>query len=379
MRIFLSILLLIINPVYANIEFLAISDIHYGDNIITKDGADTDPILLNKALNEFSRLSENVNFILALGDFPEHSLLYLVKKPSYLKTVFHGLYQANKSHKPMFYITGNNDSLQGNALSFSWENKSPLTYATDWQGSCAYCEGLIIDKTHMKDGGYYSSYLTPNNKDVQLIALNSIQFMKLSFYMRQYPNQKKDALEQLHWLKKQLSTHHAKQLLIAMHTPPGLDYKGHMLWHKAYLKEFIKVLADTHKNYQQISLLTSHTHMDEIRKIQLNDGTRIYAYATPSVSPSHHNNPSMKVFNLNAELQLQDYTTYYTTNYSQWTNDQYAAKKDIFPECKNSALATCFNNYGNHFICKRLVKGRFYGVKSLRVNGDVCGITYPVN
>ena len=379
MRIALLILFLIIKPTYADIHFLSISDIHYGDKIVTKDGTDTNQTLLKEALKKFTQLTNNVDFVLTLGDHPAHSVFYSEKKQGYIKTVFHGLYQANKSHKPMFYITGNNDSLQGNALPFSWKGQSPLTLANDWQGACAHCKGLMIDGTHLQDKGYYSSYVIPGNQDIVLIALNSVQFMKTPFYMPQYPDQNKDALQQLHWLETQLTTHQAKQLLIAMHAPPGKDYKDHALWHEAYLKEFINVLNRTHQHYQQISLFISHTHMDDIRKIKLKDGTPIYAYATPSVSPSHHNNPAMKIFNLNTKLQLQDYTTYYTTSYSEWDKDHYSARKDIFPQCRSAALATCFNSYPNDFICKRLREGQFYGVKSPRVNSAVCGVTYPVN
>lgn len=379
MRFFLLILCFIINPTYANIHFLSISDIHYGENIVTKAGTDTNQALLKQALDQFSRLAKKVDFVLTLGDFPAHSIFYKKKNLGYLKTVFHALYQANTRHKPMFYITGNNDSPQGNALAFSWKGESPLTFAEDWQGACAYCKGLMIDKTHMHSKGYYSSYVLPNNQDIILIALNSIQFMKVPLYMRQYPNQDRDAYQQLHWLEKQLTTHHAKQLLIAMHTPPGKNYQDRPLWHEAYLKEFINILNHTHRNDQQISLLIAHTHMDELRKIKLPDGTNIYAFAIPSVSPSHHNNPSMKVFDLNAKLEMQDYTTYYTTNYAKWSGDQYSASDDIFPQCRHLALVACFNQYSNNTICKGLQDGEFYGVKNSRVNGAVCRVTYPVN
>ncbi len=380
MRIFFLALLLIIQPAYANIHFLSISDIHYGENIVTKDGTDTNKTLLTKALDQFSQLVKKVDFVLFLGDLPAHSVLYSTKSTAYLKTVFHALYQANKSDKPMFYITGNNDSPRGNYLPFSWKGESPLTFANDWQGACAHCEGLIIDGTHMQDKGYYSSYVIPGNQDIILIALNTVQFANTPFYRSEYPNQDRDALPQLHWLDEQLKTHPAKQVLIAMHIPPGKNYKGRALWREAYTKQFINILNHTLPKYEQITLLTSHTHMDDIRKIKLKDGTAIYAYATPSVSPSNHNNPSMKVFELNARLQLQDYVTYYTTSYTEWTNDHYQAKKDIFPQCQTKEpMENCLNHYNNIHLCNALNKGQFYGSKSPRVDGSVCGVTYPVN
>ena len=97
------------------------------------------------------------------------------------------------SLKPMFYITGNNDSLAGNYQPFELEGKSPLNFAQDWTGACVHCKGLIIDGTHMHHSGYYSSYVMPHNKDIILIALNSTQWVQTPMLAARYPNQDKDA------------------------------------------------------------------------------------------------------------------------------------------------------------------------------------------
>jgi alkaline phosphatase D len=373
------ILCFLIPASYADVRFLVISDFHYDPANNPNAGLDTSKTLLDSSFKKFNELSNKVDFILTLGDFPTHGLISSARHNDDIETIFHGLYQADKPGHPIFYITGNNDSPSGNYQPFSWGNSSPLTLAKDWQGACAYCEGLVINKIHMKDKGYYSSYVHLGNKNIILIALNTIQFAKLPFYQRPYTNQSKDALQQLQWLKSQLQKHSAKQLLIAMHIPPGTDYKGYPLWHEDYLKKFITLLNRYQQNYRQITLLTAHTHMDDVRKIHLNNGRTIYAYATPSISQLHHNNPGMKIFDLAPNLKLKDYTTFYTITDNHWGNQSYQALKNIFPKCHSASLASCLNTLTTDSFCKIFRDGLFYGVKSQRVDSSVCKLTFLVN
>lgn len=380
MRAFLfSWFLFTITLSHAEISFLSIADIHYGINNTPGDGKDTDSILLKEALKKMATLSRNVDFILALGDLPTHSFWKNPEKKASLETVFHGLYQADRKAIPMFYIAGNNDSLNGNYQPFSSPAKSPLTFANDWQGACVYCDELLIDGSHMEDKGYYSSYVIADNKDIILIALNSIPFNKTPFFLPKYPNQNKDALTELQWLDKELQTHSAKQVLIAMHIPPGHNYHGKPTWYDIYLNQFINILDHALPRYGQISLLTAHTHMDDIRKIQLKNGQAIYTYATPSISRIHHNNPGIKIFALDSNLKIKDYTTYYTLEDAHWGQAHYQAMKDIFKDCLSPTLSHCLNELERKTVCLKLNQGEFYGVKSPRVDGSVCDLTYPVN
>jgi hypothetical protein len=380
MRAFLfSWLLFTITYSHAEISFLTIADIHFGINNTSGDGKDTDSILFKEALNKLTTLSKNVDFILALGDLPTHSFWKTPEKETSLETVFHGLYQADTTAIPMFFIAGNNDSLNGNYQPFSSPAKSPLTLAHDWQGACVYCEALLIDGSHMEDKGYYSSYVIPGNKDIILIALNSIPFSKTPFFLPKYPNQDKDAIAELQWLEQELQTHSAKQLLIAMHIPPGHHYNGKPIWYDLYLNQFINILDHAFPRYGQISLLTAHTHMDDIRKIELQNGPPIYAYSTPSISRIHRNNPGIKIFTLNSNHKIKDYTTYYTLKDAQWGQAHYQAMKDIFNDCLSPTLSHCLNELEGKAVCLKLNQGRFYGVKSPRVDCSVCELTYPIN
>lgn len=379
---YLITLLLLNHPLLADVRFLSIADTHYGIDNKSGDGQDTDPILLSTTMSKFSLLTKQVDFIITLGDFPQHMLWNSYKKEEFIKTVFHRLYQADRKNVPMFYVFGNNDSLFGNYQPFSWNGKSPLTLATEWQGACTHCEGLIIDGSHMEDEGYYSSYVLPRNKEILLIVLNSSQFAKVPFFASKYPNQKKDAAKQLLWLEKQLSNNSAKQLLIAMHIPPGTTYKGGKTWQEPYLEQFIHLLNQAYPRFGQISLLTAHTHMDDIRKIRLNNGRTIYTYSTPSISRMHHNYPAMKIFDINSKMELQDYTTYYTTENQRWTNDHYSAIKgtnSIFPKCHNQTIAHCLDALSEASVYIAFNSGQFYGSKSAHVDNSACKLTYPIN
>jgi len=381
--IYFFLVFIFIHPACADVKFLTITDIHYGPHNPPGNGHDTGKKLLGSALNKFSQLANEVDFIITLGDFPTHSFSSSNQKQQNITLIFQNLYQSNTTKKPMFYVTGNNDSLLGDYMPFSNNTKSLLSLAKDWDGSCIHCDGLMVDKTHMDEHGYYSTYVIPGNKDILLIALNSTQFAKTPFYIRQYPDQMHDAMIQLQWLAHQLKTQHAKQLLIAMHIPPGINYQGKKLWKDAYLEKFIELLKTYHHRYGQVTLLAAHEHMDNIRKIRLDKNMSIYSFSTPGISRLHLNNPGMKIFKLNSKFKLINFTTYYTTTDDHWREEQYQAvsnKNSLFPQCsKKSNLSDCLDSLSDELVCKVFQDGMFYGVKSPDVDNSVCQLTYPVN
>jgi alkaline phosphatase D len=357
------------------------SDIHYGAHNKSEEGQDTGLEFLNITLKKMKRLESQVDFILNLGDMPTH-LVPASKKKVYERTLFHRLYQANTAKKPMFYIPGNNDSLAGNYQPFSVDGVSPLTYAKEWDGSCVYCKDLMIDKTRMHRGGYYSSYVIPQNKELLLIALNSAPFVDIPFFASKYPNQEGDADAELTWLSRQLQAHPAKQVLIAMHVPPGLDYKGKMFWLPQYQERFIAILERHAASFGEITLLSGHAHMDEVRKISLEHGRVIYNYSTPGISRNHNNNPAMKIVSLDKHLAVKNFTTYYTSHLDRWEEEQYQAQDSaeaIFPQCSGRSLAQCLNRLSDEEVCMAWDVGSIYGVKNKRVSNGVCERIYRVN
>lgn len=95
-----------LHSVYAAPSFLTISDIHYGNNNLSRDGEDTGPEFLKIAMKEYEKLSQKVDFILCLGDLPTHSLFNTTKKGEFEKTVFDELYKNDKNLKPIFISLG---------------------------------------------------------------------------------------------------------------------------------------------------------------------------------------------------------------------------------------------------------------------------------
>lgn len=366
----------------ASINFLTIADLHYNSQTHSGDGYETDDDFLSVAMNKYSSLTKQVDFILTLGDLPAHIHGFSPLREEYEKKIFQALYQANTAHKPLFYITGNNDALQGNYQPFNYKGKSPLNLATDWQGACAYCRGLMVDGSHLRQGGYYTSHVINNNKAILLIALNSVQFTSRPIFQPAYLNQQRDALAQLNWFAAQLAKAQAQQVIIAMHIPPGNDFLGQPYWQAEYQQEFIKILQKYYHRFKQITLITAHSHMDEIRKIHLFPQRNIYAFSCPSLSQDHYNYAAMKIFHLNDQLLLADFTTYLTRSIITWEDETYRAirgKESIFPICKGQHLTQCLNNYKPQAACQRLEEGFFYGVKSDRVAKDACKYFYAVN
>lgn len=230
--------------------------------------------------------------------------------------------------------------------------------------------------------GYYSSYVIPHNKDIILIALNSTQWVKTPILSSKYPKQEHDAAAQFLWLEEQLKEHHAKQLLIGLHIPPGNTYNGNLFLQEQYLQNLINLLEKYHSAYDQVTLLAGHTHMDELRKIHLKDNSNLYVYSTPSISRNHHNNPGMKIFTLDTQMAIKNYTTYYTTNLHGWGQEQYQAlgsAEAIFPNCSDKTLSQCLDGLSDQQACNFLEQDLFYGVKSSRVPLNVCHTTYRVN
>jgi hypothetical protein len=208
----------------------------------------------------------------------------------------------------------------------------------------------------------------PNNRNIILIALNANQFVNPVFLAPRYPNQDQQAKIQLAWLEQQLRQHHAQQLLIAMHEEPGLDSNNNAVWRSSYLTTFINLLNRYHTNYQQLSLLPGHSHYDELRKIVLTDKTAIYSYSTPAISRNHYTNPAMKIFYLDKQQKLVDFTTYYTTDEQHWQNEQYHALLStgdtIFPNCGTYNLPHCLDLLTNEEVCEKMTKHYIFTVKN---------------
>ncbi len=354
------------------VSFLTISDIHY----TLKPGyyGETDPVLWRATLAKLQQLSAQVDFVIFLGDLPRHGLMSVKHKRLLEQIVFHDLAQYTQQ-KPLFYVPGNNDSLAGDYQSFTnAKGQSPLNQADNWQHqSCTRCENLIINDAHMRTHGYYSTYVLPHNHDIALIVLNANEFSQRPLWTWPYPNQTKDAKAQLLWLKQQLQTIRAKQLLIAMHEEPGLDYHQQPVWQPKLLKNFLALLDIAVDHNQEVSILAGHSHYDEVREIRLSNQQVVFVYVTPAISTNHGNYSAMKRFNFNQDASLNNITTFFTSDNTHWHHQHFNLLgndgEDILPQCLTTTkLAQCLKSYSATFICERFNKAHLYAVKNPRTH-----------
>ncbi|GAB5399148.1 MAG: hypothetical protein Aureis2KO_07330 [Aureisphaera sp.] len=334
-----------------NPTFMTISDIHLDDAVTDVIyGCDTGTALWNSAHAQIVSLikSKKPNFILYLGDLPVHSNDKCLEKavPSHsisskihddIGLVLKGLRSiSDTTDVPLLYLPGNNDGYSGDYASFAYIHKTdtitPFTLDTtgtkDWPIIRGTKSDSYFQRTGNKTLGYYSAY--PMGKDttrasnLRVLMLNTVILSSNYFSMDQID--KYDAAQdQFDWMGTQLAeakTNNEK-VIIGMHIPPGRDgySKDAMFWrnHPAdtlkngntYVGEFVS-LVDHHKD-QITGILTSHTHMDELKRV-FNDKNELIelCISTPGISVNHHNNPGMKIFEYDSSgYELLNYTTWY--------------------------------------------------------------------
>lgn len=249
---------------------------------------------------------------------------------------------ADKYHKPLFYLPGNNDALAGDYYSFADEQQqTPLSlvpatpyffpkhsiHNNDTKAPC-----MVSDPNPAM--GYYSACPV---KGLRLIALNTVIYNTL-FTTVDGTTQQRDGNLQMLWLAAQLADAEAKRekVYIAMHVPPGLDaYSGKGMWVQlpgdktSWLNTFLN-LTDRYKA-TIAGILYGHTHMEEVRRLYDSTGTHIttVAISCPGITPQHYNNPGFKTVQYDAGSKaLLDFTTYYTHPGQQpWGDSTYTFSK----------------------------------------------------
>lgn len=325
-------------------SFLCLSDIHLDtESPTTKPwhdpGMDLWKAFMGKA-TEVAMLDE-VQFILYLGDLSAHYSCpggcYLApgmrfKHNEDISVALTGLHSiAARAQKPIFYLPGNNDAISGNYYSFADERgQTPISLAQATPfffpaevPSDATTPPCLVSNPH-PSAGYYAAWPV---RGIRLIALNTVIYSP-KFEAVEGSTQAALGNEQMTWLASQLKEAKAKKekVYIAMHIPPGLDYKKNAMWTNAQPWE--RQLLSLCTKYQSTiaGVLFSHTHMDELRRLYDTTGKYVteVAIAAPGVSPNHKTNPAIKTVSYDPKTrELLDFTTYYTKDYSTWGNDSY--------------------------------------------------------
>jgi len=347
------------NPTYSNQQaspnpnFLFLSDIHLNTTSNSTDyGSDTGMDLWNLFLSKTDSILAGPNapsFIIYTGDLPAHyswsssAFLPLDGRTTHnanITAILSGLRSiANKYHKPLFYLPGNNDGLAGDYYSFTdAQQQTPLSLSTD---SINPFPALNINRSGKKapcivsnpnpSMGYYSARPIAG---LRIIALNTVMYSP-DFATNDGSDIVADRNLQMKWLAGQLANAKSKheKVYLTMHVPPGMDaYSNVGMWQqpadgsKSWLNTFL-TLTNRYQN-TIAGILYGHTHMDEVRRLYDSTGTKIteVAISCPGVTPQHHNNPGFKTVQYDAiTKELMDFTTFYTqpTTVNYWGNATY--------------------------------------------------------
>ncbi len=339
--------------VTANPTFMSISDIHLDDAITEVDyGCDTGTALWKAAQSKFVSLikEKNPGFIVYLGDLPvhhgDHCLDSIVPKAS-IPDKIHGdigsvlsrlRTLADSTNVPLLYLPGNNDGYGGDYASFSYiqtkDTITPFTLDTIGTKDWPIIKGSRSASYFQEEGnatlGYYSAYPlgkdTTRTSNLKVLMLNTV-ILSERYSSQDHIDKYTAAQDQFDWMGTQLATAktNKEKIIIGMHIPPGLDaYSGtDMFWRNnpadtlknghTYVNAFV-TLVDTYKD-EITGILTSHTHMDELKRV-FNENNELIelCISTPGVTVNHSNNPGMKIFEYDAtSYELTDYTTWYAS------------------------------------------------------------------
>lgn len=258
-------------------------------------------------------------FILILGDLASHNRPKENKQAGVknihrdIMTVYKLLYD-KFSNIPMFYVFGNNDSLEKVDGKFHDKDvggnvHSPFEIAT--QENTGWANGFLSTGelcnesepkypcliTQEAEQGYYSAYIKPN---LRLVALNSMMFS--SKPSNEIP--KELAKKQLDWFESQVKAakEHKNSLIIASHIPFGkMTTEGKKENAYFYLKEpYSKEINAIIEKYQEniVIILSGHTHRDELKIFSKFNKqlTQEMLVVAPGMSTAEGNSPGIKQF-----------------------------------------------------------------------------------
>ena len=302
-------------------SFLVISDIHLDP---LKKQTDILPAARNAGSDTWDTAqqaitqvltTEKPGFIIYLGDLPRHAIADSIvgSMADAGKTLTDLRNIATKSHTPLLFVPGNNDSPDSDYGQFS-----PSLFQNDPEAITAWpaVGATTISATLYPELGCYSSYpLGPNTK-LRVIVLNTVLYT----WNYQSPNHAAECQEQIAWLGQQLRQTRAnhEMALIAMHVPPGQDtYKHTSFWttkppvnNTTIQNSFL----DTVDRYQAniIGLLASHTHMDGFKRLYNKDKQfTALLISDPGIAPSAYNNSAFKLIRYDNQYRLMESDTYF--------------------------------------------------------------------
>ncbi len=352
-------------PAVVSNAFLAISDVHLDNRTgWSQYGADTGTGLWHTAQKELGALISTTKptFVIYVGDLPRHSTgshsVTPTERAGDVKDVLQGLRTTvGSAGPPLFYVPGNNDSIEGDYGPFTSDSTDPKTgdpWGTPFEqdpgqgwplingdASCSGSTRACLLSGGSSKHGYYSAYPLGSQGGLRLIVMNTVMFTSGYFGS----DQSTVAADQLTWVGQQLAdaadATPPEAVLLAMHVPPGLDAHSHgtqgpdddlkTTWSssldvkgkwgsstastESILDAFLAtVYPHTQKTIRGV--ITAHTHMDGFYTwLDGNGVLKEVAVSIPAVTPGHDNNPAIKLITYDVtNFEFLDYRTYFAPN-----------------------------------------------------------------
>ena len=154
-----------------------------------------------------------------------------------------------------------------------------------------------------KKGGYY--YRDFNELKLRLIFLNSISLLK----DRNYNDSIIDPFDQLKWFNEVSinATNKKFNIGIITHVPTGNTFwNGSKIWDQRFINKFYNTVLNNNIKF----IISGHSHTDLILPIFRNNSKIPPIILTsPSISPSHKNNPGFRVYKIYNGI-IQDFDQY---------------------------------------------------------------------
>ena len=307
----------------------AIFQKHYSNDLTFSEfGQDTNYPLFQSLLNQ---LKENTQvkksqFIVILGDTLGHNFVEIYKKlyPSAKQTeiqsfinktliyINYNVKNALPKEVDFFPTIGNNDSFIDD---YNIDNPDKNEFYNEFKKNIIELNNINNIEFNFTKSGYYFASSRKNN--LNIISLNTNPF-SINAINKDGADIDKEISQELRWLSETLNKVKDKdnKVLILTHIPLGIDpytsikkKKVTSFWNPDENKitnKYVKILKE---NSTTISgIMMGHTHNDAYSIIDKD--LKLFEISTASVTPSHFNNSSFKIYSIENN-EIKDYSTYY--------------------------------------------------------------------
>ena len=263
-------------------------------------GCDLTYSTANLVLDHLKTL-QDIDFVVYGGDNPPHDLWMETEQSQMnVESIVINMFKQHFPNTPIYPVLGNHESYPESEYLQSLYVNLTESLARIWRSWAPFPDAAL--KT-IGLGGYYTLMLKPK---LRLISYNSDYGYVYNFYA--LLNHKNPAYAQhTQWLQDTLATarRNGEKVLLVAHVPPGIISSTF-----EYGEWFVNVTLP----YSDIIVgqLFGHTHQDHFKVVQQGGKTLGSVLITPSVTTFSHQNPSFRVYSMDASTyELLDYDQYF--------------------------------------------------------------------